>query len=74
MAGRQEERMQGISQQAILVLMTILVLVAIPTGLILKRLGFGMWWALLCLVPAAAFVGLWTLAFIRWPRDGQTQP
>jgi hypothetical protein len=66
--------MAGISQQSLWVLVVVLVATAIPTGMILKRLGINMWWALLCLVPAAAFVGLWTLAFIRWPRDGQTQP
>ena len=66
--------MPGISQQTILVMMVVLVAIAIPAGLILKRLGLSIWWALLCLVPAAAFVGLWVLAFTRWPRDGQTQP
>jgi hypothetical protein len=46
-------------------------LFAIPAGLILKRLGLSMLWALLCFIPIAALLGLWLLAFIRWPRDAQ---
>ncbi len=46
-------------------------LVAIPAGIILKRLGYSMWWALLCFVPVPALIGLWLLAFIRWPHDAK---
>ena len=41
-------------------------LFAIPAGLILKRTGHSMWWALLCFIPVAALFGLWVLAFTRW--------
>ena len=41
-------------------------LFAIPAGLVLKRTGHSMWWALLCFVPIAALLGLWVLAFARW--------
>ena len=41
-------------------------LFAIPAGLILKRTGHSMWWALLCFIPIAALFGLWVLAFTRW--------
>lgn len=41
-------------------------LFAIPAGLVLKRTGHSMWWALLCFVPIAALVGLWVLALTRW--------
>lgn len=41
-------------------------LFAIPAGLVLKRTGHSMWWALLCFVPVAALVGLWVLALTRW--------
>ena len=48
---------------------------AIPAGMILKRLGFSMWWALLCFVPVAALFALWLLAFIRWPQQSaEPQP
>ena len=46
-------------------------LVAIPAGMTLKRMGFSAWWALLCFVPVAALFALWMLAFIRWPRETQ---
>ena len=41
-------------------------LFAIPAGMVLKRTGHSMWWALLCFIPVAALVGLWVLAFTRW--------
>jgi hypothetical protein len=49
-------------------------LAAIPAGMILKRLGINMLWALLCFIPIAALAGLWLLAFSKWPRDGQPSP
>lgn len=45
-------------------------LFAIPAGLILKRIGYSSWWALLCFVPIAALFGIWLVAFVKWPRDG----
>ena len=47
-------------------------LFAIPAGLVLKRTGHSMWWALLCFIPVAALFGLWVLAFTRWTPP--TQP
>ena len=44
-------------------------LFAIPAGMILKRMGFSSWWALLCFVPVVALFALWLLAFVKWPRD-----
>ena len=44
-------------------------LVAIPAGVILKRIGFSVWWALLCFIPAVALPALWLVAFVKWPRD-----
>ena len=46
-------------------------LLAIPLGLILKRLGYSPLWALLAFFPALGMPCLWLLAFIRWPRDAQ---
>lgn len=43
---------------------------AVPAGLVLKRIGYSSWWALLCFVPIAALFGLWLVAFVKWPRDG----
>jgi hypothetical protein len=54
--------------------MVVEALFAIPAGLVLKRTGHSMWWALLCLIPIAALVGLWVLAFTRWtPPSPETE-
>jgi hypothetical protein len=47
-------------------------LLAIPIGFILKRLGFNPLWALLAFVPAVGVPALWLLAFIGWPQRAQT--
>jgi hypothetical protein len=43
-------------------------LLAIPLGIFLKRIGFNPLWALLAFVPAIGVPALWLLAFIRWPQ------
>ena len=49
-------------------------LFAIPAGLVLKRTGHSMWWALLCFIPIAALIGLWVLALTRWtPPNAKTE-
>lgn len=49
-------------------------LLAIPLGLILRRLGFNPLWAFLCFIPALGVPALWLLALIRWPRSAPGQP
>jgi hypothetical protein len=49
-------------------------LLAIPLGMILKRVGLSPFWTLLSFIPALGVPALWLLAFIRWPRDAQPQP
>jgi hypothetical protein len=66
--------MPVVSQHVLFVVLAFEVATAIPAGLALKRIGFSPWWALICFVPIAAVLALWALAFIRWPRDAQTQP
>jgi hypothetical protein len=39
----------------------------IPIQRILRRAGFSGWWCLLLFVPFVNFIGLWVLAFKRWP-------
>jgi hypothetical protein len=57
--------------QLLIFMFAVELLFAIPAGLILKRLGLNMLWALLCFIPIAALFGLWLLAFVRWPRDSR---
>lgn len=45
---------------------TFIVLV-VPTGMVLKRLGYSEWWALVMFIPGGALIGLWILAFADWP-------
>lgn len=55
--------MPVLSQTTSLILIGVLVLFAIPTGVLLKRSGRNPAWALLCLIPVLALIGLWVLAF-----------
>ena len=57
-------------QHLLIICLVVEVLIAIPAGMILKRMGFSSWWALLCFVPIVALFALWLLAFVKWPRDG----
>jgi len=66
--------MPVISPQIIYVTLALELLIAIPAGMSLKRIGYSPWWALLCFFPFLAIVGLWVLAFIRWPQTAQPQP
>jgi hypothetical protein len=43
------------------------VIVGIPTGIILKRLGYSEWWSLIIFIPGGVLVGLWVLAYANWP-------
>lgn len=43
------------------------IVVGIPTGIVLKRVGYSEWWALVLFIPGGALVGLWVLAFANWP-------
>ena len=54
-------------------MMVIELLLAVPLGLILRRLGLSPFWTLLSFLPILGLPALWLLAFIRWPRDAQPQ-
>jgi ABC-type proline/glycine betaine transport system permease subunit len=43
------------------------VIIGVPTGIILKRLGYSEWWSLVIFIPGGALVGLWVLAYANWP-------
>jgi branched-subunit amino acid transport protein len=62
--------MTNAQQQLFIICAIVELLCAIPAGMILKRMGLSMWWALLCFVPIVALFALWLLAFVKWPRDG----
>jgi hypothetical protein len=39
------------------------------TGFLLARMGYKPLWALLLLVPTVNVVAIWTLAFLKFPRE-----
>lgn len=42
---------------------------AVPTGIILKRLGYSSMLGILMIIPLVNFIAIWALAFARWPID-----
>jgi uncharacterized membrane protein YhaH (DUF805 family) len=53
------------------------VIVLIPAAHILHRTGHSRWWCLLMIVPLLNVIGLWVLAYVRWPavdKKVQTVP
>lgn len=50
-----------------LTLAVMTIVFAVPGAIILRRLGFSRWWVILAMLPYANIVGLWVLAFVRWP-------
>jgi uncharacterized membrane protein YhaH (DUF805 family) len=63
----------GPSWLQILILGLFFIAFIFPIFRILKRIGFSGWWAVLVIVPLVPLVGLWVLAFIKWPGDNETQ-
>ncbi|MNE03566.1 hypothetical protein [uncultured Brevundimonas sp.] len=61
--------MGGFSIWHWLVFGAVLVFLGYPAARILRRLGFSRWWVILAFIPYANLLGLWILAFIRWPID-----
>ena len=61
--------MPVITPSQMLVLFVSLSLFAIPTALVLKKLGRHPGWALLCYVPVLALIGLWIVALSPGPKS-----
>ncbi len=47
----------------------VLALFGVPVSRILRRLGFSGWWTILAFIPWINVIGLWVVAFVRWPKD-----
>ena len=43
-------------------------LVIVPVAMVLRRVGFSGWWALLSVIAPLNLVALWVFALIDWPR------
>lgn len=46
-----------------------LFLAGYPVARILHRLGFSRWWVVVAMTPYLNFIGLWALAFVKWPVE-----
>lgn len=45
------------------------ILVLIPAAMILKRLGFSRWWAIIAPISPLNIIGLWVIALVKWPVE-----
>jgi hypothetical protein len=48
------------------------ILAVIPSVMILRRLGYSGWWAILAAISPINIIGLWILALIEWPIEKRT--
>ena len=48
-----------------------LLVLGYPAARILRRLGFSRWWVVAALIPYVNVVGLWVLAFVKWPIESR---
>ena len=46
----------------------IALLILLPARKIVNRLGYRSWWLLILLIPFGPIVGLWLLAYAKWPN------
>ena len=60
-------------QLALAVVLAILAI--IPSVIILRRMGYSGWWAILAAISPINIIALWVLALIRWPIErGHVNP
>ena len=62
--------MGGFSIVHWLIVLAVLALIGVPIAKILQRMGYSRWWTLLAFVPLLNWVGLWLVAFNKWPMEG----
>ena len=39
------------------------------SAVIVRRTGYSPYWALLSIVPGGLIIGIWVIAFARWPAE-----
>lgn len=54
------------AMEAVLIVLG-LAIILFPMGKVIDRTGYSGWWVLLWFVPVANVIGLWILAYARWP-------
>lgn len=53
----------------LIVIAIIAILVIIPAAMILRRMGFSGWWAIFAPISPLNILGLWVIAFVKWPVE-----
>ncbi|MGA8975685.1 MAG: hypothetical protein WB496_21290 [Pseudolabrys sp.] len=56
-----------------LIFIFFIVVLGIPIGRILTRIGYSKWWTIVYFIPFVNIVGIWILAYSRWPAVDQTR-
>lgn len=55
------------------ILIFFIVALGVPIAKILGRLGFSKWWTIVYFIPFVNIVGIWILAYVRWPAVNREQ-
>jgi uncharacterized membrane protein YhaH (DUF805 family) len=68
-----ESMMNTLLSSPLVMLFIILAIFLVPAWRILKRTGHSGWWSVLVFVPLVNILGVWLLAFTKWPAvDGKS--
>jgi len=55
------------------ILIFFIVALGVPIAKILGRLGFSKWLTIVYFIPFVNIVGIWILAYVRWPAVNREQ-
>ena len=55
-----------------LIIIFFVVVLSIPIARILTRIGYSKWWTIAYFIPFVNIVGIWILAYSRWPAVDRT--
>ena len=61
--------MPHLTTTQIVIIAIIAILAIIPAAMILRRLGFSPWWALIAAISPLNIIGLWVVALVKWPVE-----
>ena len=59
--------MQSISFWQGLFVIFLVAALSIPIARILTRIGYSKWWTIVYFIPFVNIIGIWILAYSRWP-------
>ena len=51
----------------------LIVVLSIPIARILTRIGYSKWWTIVYFIPFVNIIGIWILAYSRWPAVDQAR-